>query len=141
MTRGYLWLRRPLTVGVRGLVEERGQVLLVRHTYMPGWYFPGGGVNKNETLEAAIRRELVEEVGVTFEGRAEVIGAYSNFREFKSDHIVFFRTGPFVMAPQPNPEIAEWGFFPIDAPPDGTSPGTLRRLAELRGEALPTAHW
>jgi len=141
VSRLYLWLRRPLTVGVRGLVEENGRVLLVRHTYMPGWYFPGGGVNKGETLEAALRRELREEVGVTFEGAATVIGAYSNFREHKSDHIVFYRTGPFSLAPVTNREIAEWGFFPLGAPPPETSPGTLRRIAELTGRAAPGAHW
>ena len=32
-------------------------------------------------------------------------------------------------------EVEEAGFFPLAAPPPQTSPATLRRLAEYRGEA------
>jgi hypothetical protein len=36
--------QRPMTLGVRGLViDSEDRVLLVRHTYVPGFYLPGGG--------------------------------------------------------------------------------------------------
>jgi len=38
------WFRisRPMTLGVRAAVENAdGQVFMVRHTYMPGWFMPG----------------------------------------------------------------------------------------------------
>jgi 8-oxo-dGTP pyrophosphatase MutT (NUDIX family) len=133
LRRAYWRLRRPLTLGVRALVLDGEKALMVRHTYMDGWFFPGGGVERGETVEAALRRELIEEVGVRFEGAPVLLGAYSNFREYKSDHILFFRAENWVMSPAPNREIAEQAFFPLSAPPAGTSPGTLRRIAELTG--------
>src|SRR5690606_33612719 len=61
----HLWflLRRPMTLGVRGVIfdRERNAVFLIRHTYVPGWQFPGGGVELGETCLEALEREVFEE--------------------------------------------------------------------------------
>ena len=140
----YWRMTRALTLGVRGIVVDgEGRVLLVRHTYTPGWYFPGGGVEFGETVEAALRRELLEEAGIGLTGPAELLGIYANFDLFPGDHVLAFairaweQTRPLA----PNREIAEAGFFAISALPDGATAGTRRRIAELAGQASVQAMW
>ena len=63
--RLYWRVARPRTFGVRAVLRDpQGRIALVRHHYVAGWYLPGGGVDKRESVEEAIRRELREEVAV-----------------------------------------------------------------------------
>ena len=58
---------QPATRGVRAvLVNERGEIFLVKHSYGAGWYLPGGRVNRKEDDFAALHRELFAEVGIRF---------------------------------------------------------------------------
>ncbi|HTP01559.1 MAG TPA: NUDIX domain-containing protein [Anaerolineales bacterium] len=126
----YLFIARPLTFGVRVMLVRDGQVLLVRHTYVPGWFMPGGGVRRGETLDAAARREAAEEVGAELRD-LHLVGAYTNFKELKSDHNILFLSTDFTVGRKQDSEIAEARFFPLDALPEGLWPGHRRRLEEL----------
>jgi 8-oxo-dGTP pyrophosphatase MutT (NUDIX family) len=112
-------------------------VLLVRHTYQSQWYLPGGGVKRGETLEQAIGREAAEEVGATL-GEVQLLGVYTNFYEYKSDHVIVFVCDDVVVQGTHSHEIERYGFFTFDALPPDTSPGSRRRIAEYRSHpALP----
>src|SRR5687768_2786550 len=52
-------------------VTGQGKVVLVRLTYAPGWRVPGGGRKRGEAPEAAILRELREEIGLLSHGAIE----------------------------------------------------------------------
>lgn len=137
--------RRPMTLGVRAAVEgEDGKVLMVRHTYTPGWHMPGGGVEKSETALAALTRELQEEGGVELTGSPLLFGVYSNHASFRNDHVLLYRVPlGFWKACQAtsNGEIAEIAWIDPKNPPEGTTPGTRRRLKELYDGTTLTALW
>ena len=132
--RAYWMIFRPLTLGVRVMMLRGDAVLLVKHTYQPNWYFPGGMVERGESLEQAARREAREEVGAEL-GKLTLIGVFSSFVEGKSDHVTVFACTEFSISPTTNPEIEQWALFgPAELPP-GVSPATRRRTeAYLEGE-------
>jgi len=132
---GYFLLKRPMTLGVRGLVldEVEGKVFLIRHTYVPGWQLPGGGVELGETMGQSLERELLEEGNVALTGPPELRSVHFNRRASRRDHVAFYVIRRFHQAalPRPNREIAEAGFFPADELPPQTTAATRRRLAEV----------
>ncbi len=135
-------LRRPMTLGVRAVVldEKAGTVFLVRHTYVPGWHFPGGGVETGETFGQALAKELSEEGNIELTGPAELFALYMNAHASRRDHVALYvcrnwrQTAPKL----PDREIAEAGFFALDRLPEGTTASTRQRLKEIvEGVALP----
>jgi 8-oxo-dGTP pyrophosphatase MutT (NUDIX family) len=140
--RIYCFIFRPKTLGVRVMLIQNGQVLLVRQTYMAGWFMPGGGVKRNETLEQAVRREAWEEIGAEM-GELRLLGAYTHFGEHKSDHNALFLCTDFTFNNKQDREIAEVRFFPIEALPEGLMEGHRRRLEEYRSgnEVTPFGEW
>jgi 8-oxo-dGTP pyrophosphatase MutT (NUDIX family) len=129
--RLYCFFFRPTTLGVRIMLIRDGQVLLVRQTYLPGWFMPGGGVKRGETLEQAARREIKEEIGGQMSDLC-LLGAYTHFGEYKSDHNALFLCTDFSFNKKQDREIAEVRFFSLDALPEGLLPGHRRRLEEYR---------
>lgn len=137
-------LSRGMTLGVRGIVVGDPQhVLLVKHSYVPGWYLPGGGVERGETVLDALGRELDEEGGIHLTGAPRLHGVFCNNAEHRGDHVVAFVVRDWSQARPvvPTMEIIAAEFFPADALPDGTTPATRRRVAEVFLGAATTAYW
>ncbi|WBK00323.1 NUDIX domain-containing protein [Methylocystis parvus OBBP] len=136
--------QRPMTLGVRGLVlDAEDRVLLVRHTYVPGFYLPGGGVERGETMLQALTRELQEEGAVHLLSAPTLHNVYLNRRVSPRDHVALYVVRHFGYdgPREPDHEIAEAAFFPLTALPDGITPATRARLAEvLAGEPV-SPYW
>ena len=142
--RPFWRLRRGMTLGAQGVVVDGdSRVLLVRHSYRPGWFFPGGGVEWGETLTAALERELAEEVGVRLTGAPELHGMFSNFASFPGDHIAVFVVRHWQRREdyRKRAEIAEARLFALTDLPERTDPGTRARLAEIFGRTPPALLW
>jgi 8-oxo-dGTP pyrophosphatase MutT (NUDIX family) len=54
-------------VAIRVLVVQDDKVLLVKEASDNWWALPGGGVDHGETIEATLKREIEEELGVPSE--------------------------------------------------------------------------
>lgn len=137
-------LTRGMTLGVRGACfDGEGRVFLVRHSYMPGWYLPGGGVERHETALQALSRELDEEGGIRLDAEPVLFGAYYNRRRGR-DHVLVYVSRRFSRPSPPtypNREIAEAAFFDPADLPEAATPATRRRLQEILGGGERDPFW
>jgi 8-oxo-dGTP pyrophosphatase MutT (NUDIX family) len=138
----YWRLMRPIELGVRVILVRDDRVLLIRHTYQPGWFLVGGGVKRGETIEQAARREAHEEVGATLEA-IEFRGMFLNLVHAKSDHIAVFACRDFTFTGVTDHEIAEHRLFSNSSLPEDMPPGHRRRIQEFTaGDHFPsTGTW
>ncbi|MFN4070014.1 MAG: NUDIX domain-containing protein [Thermus caldifontis] len=106
--------RHPIpTVGA--LVEQEGRVLLVRTGKWRGlWGVPGGKVEWGESLEAALRREFWEEVGLGLKAvRLALVQEAIFSPEFhKPTHMLLFNYVALGEGEvRPGKEILEWAWL------------------------------
>ena len=119
------------TLGSRAIVlNTQNQILLVKHTYQPHWYIPGGGVKKGESAKAAVLRELKEEVGLSVIGEPELFGIYYHTYLGVSDYPIIYIVKNYSLTKVSSPEIEKMDWFDYANLPEMTSPGTMRRLNE-----------
>ncbi|MFN3837902.1 MAG: NUDIX domain-containing protein [Brevundimonas sp.] len=141
----FAWSRltRGKTLGVRAVaVDGDGRVLMVRHTYLKGWWLPGGGVDRGETTQRAVVRELREETGLIARDAPRLVSIHSNDRVFPGDHVAVFRIDAFDQGPHARDgEIAEVGWFSPAALPPDVNRGCRARLAEMFDDAPVDPDW
>ncbi|WP_299719590.1 NUDIX domain-containing protein [Tardiphaga sp.] len=140
----YFRFARGMTLGVRAVVlDADNRVFLVRHTYVSGWYLPGGGVEVGQTFREAMARELIEEGRIEVLGEPVLHGVFLNSHVSPRDHVAVYIVRQFRQdrPPDPNREIAESGFFALDALPPDTTEGTRLRLAEVLDGRPVIATW
>ena len=140
---GYFLMTRAMTLGVRAAAfDVEGRVFLVRHSYVPGWHMPGGGVERFETMRHALDKELREEGNLELTDEPRLFAVYYNRATSRRDHVVFYRCEVRQTAPKrADAEILEGRFFALDDLPPGVTVATLRRLAELGGEREISHYW
>jgi mutator protein MutT len=113
--RAYWFITRPKTRGVKALIFNNNKVLMVRLTYYPNtWTFPGGGVDGSESIEQAIIRECLEEVGIELKNPSYIGNLEFNY-EYKKDALSVFKATVINQQIVTDPkEIAEANWFALD---------------------------
>lgn len=134
-------LLSPVAFAVCGLIVRDGKVLLARHSYVPGWLLPGGGVGRGEPAEHAILREMREEIGLVRASPPVLFGLYSRKTGWATNVIALFRLDDAEFTFMPNLEIREIVFTDPANPPDGTPASVRNRLAEFAGLQLRAPFW
>lgn len=133
-----------MTLGVRIIAQNRAQqILLVRHTYVPGWHLPGGGVERGQTALGAVCNELEEEANVISFEKVRLLGVFFNRQASPRDHVLLYHC---INAQQSHPmqanrEIAQAAFFDRHALPSDTGPATLRRVQEFFDGTEMSEYW
>jgi ADP-ribose pyrophosphatase YjhB (NUDIX family) len=91
LMRRYWAVRHPTTHGALVVLQNGGEVLLVRNSYVPYYSLPGGYVRRNETAREAALRELSEEVGISAQAdELELVLDETHDWEGKRDHVEIF---------------------------------------------------
>lgn len=140
--RIYWRITKPVTFGVRAIVlGPDGKLLLVKHTYDKYWYLPGGAMKRGEEAEAALKREVKEELGIAELRLARKLGTYVSTREGKRDTIAVFVAHAAAMGKRQRLEIAAAEWFAPEALPPDVSPATRRRIAEFQGTRAVEPAW
>lgn len=118
-----LWLLNPkFTVGVSGVVlDEAGRVLLLKHTFRRRypWGLLSGWVKGGESLEDALRREAMEETGLSISIEGLVAVRKDRFSLFLEAVYACRVTGGTF---RPSNEISDMRWCEAEALPPGTHP-------------------
>ena len=143
LSKLYWKIKKPRTLGIKAMIldENKEKVLLVKHTYIDGWFLPGGGVKKFEKPLDALKRELREELGFSFVS-GELFGVYSNFSESKSDTVIVMTCCGTMSDNINSKEILDYDYFGLTDLPSDISPGTKRRISEyISGQKQIIGEW
>lgn len=113
-------------------IDLQDRLLLVRLSYgSPAWTVPSGGVGRNETPEAAARREFREETGCDANSMVLLGVQEENFHGARNT-VHVFATKVSAQPKADNREVVEARFFPLHSLPEPITEMTRQRLAMWR---------
>lgn len=138
----YWKIAKPVTYGARAILACDDEILLVRNLNAKHWSLPGGRIDKGETPEECVIREIREEVTIEIPAMDFQLGEYISNQEGKRDTIYIFVKRLLSKEFQKQWEINDAAWFSLDTLPEKLSPAASRRIAEfLRNERNLKGKW
>jgi 8-oxo-dGTP pyrophosphatase MutT (NUDIX family) len=126
------FVRRPRTFGAHAMaLTPQRKLVLVKLRYAPGWRVPGGGRRSGEYAQAAVIRELREEIGMTSYGRVRFACELEQRVHSKRDLASLLIVEDVRYRPRWSLEIEQVREFPLDQLPSDTARSTLRWIEAL----------
>ena len=117
------------------VVNDDGQVLVIKRRDNGAWQLPGGVLELSETIQDGLRREVREETGVEVEPE-RLTGVYKNMK--LGVVALVFRARPVAGTPGPTAEatdVAWWTAEQVER--DMIEAFAVRILDALRGDHRP----
>lgn len=136
VTDGEFYQRAPKKRIAAGILarDKQRRILLVKPTYKEPWEIPGGVVDAGESPLAACRREIDEELGVTWPiGRLLVIDYAGDDPPFAEALALVFDGGVHPddeapISPTAGSELSAAQWCPVDVALERVDPRLKRRL-------------
>lgn len=129
MTEALVSTTRSATfrIGVYAVIFDQERVLLAHRRDIDWWNLPGGGMESDETVEEAMRREVREETGLDV-AVERLIGVYS--KPQKQEVVLTFRCSVVGGTLSTTEESRECRFFSPDTLPPNTLPKHRQRVED-----------
>ena len=104
------------------VLNDRGQVLLVKDARKDAWTFPGGIIEEGEGVLDGVKREVLEETGITVEvGELFCVTSntckypgYNGVKEVPTKVMLDFVCRATGGTPRPSEENSQTAWFPLD---------------------------
>ena len=123
------------SVSVAGIVvNDAGEVLVIRRRDNGHWEPPGGVLEMTETFEDGVRREVLEETGISVHVE-RLTGVYKNMQ--RGIVALVFRCAPLEGTGHPTAEVTEIRWMPLDEVCKAMSPAYAVRVTDA---LEPVAH-
>lgn len=120
------------------LFDESGNILIVKPTYKDGWSVPGGVVEENESPLECVKREILEELGISVKIKNLLILDYRKDSELESYQFIFngeeISEEKKLLIRLQEDELSEYRFLPISEAMPLLRESHKKRLIALNGD-------
>lgn len=107
------------SLAIDAIIEKEGMILLIKRLYNPAkgyWALPGGHLDRDETSEQAVAREVKEETGLESD-KISFYSVYSDPHRHTEQIVALAYTVKVSGIPKPGTDASDCRYFPLNSLP------------------------